>query len=259
MKTLLLTLAVLAVSLTVHAHAEDLTALQIMENVYHRPEGKERTSDLEMVLINKFGDQRIRVIRQFGADFGREEKNVMFFLAPADVKQTSFMNWSYDEPGRDDDQWIYLPALKKVKRISSESKGDYFMGSDFTYDDLGDRHPDEDTHSLLRTDTIDGKSYYVVESNPKEQEYMYRKTVTWVATDGSWIGLKKEFYDEDGDLLKVLSVDKVEQIQGYWSILTSTMHNVQSEHKTLMKLSNVQYDTGIQKSMFTERMMKRGI
>ncbi|MBC8233431.1 outer membrane lipoprotein-sorting protein [bacterium] len=254
--TLILLLALLPVS---NSRAEKLTALQIMENVYNRPEGKDRTSDLKMTLINKFGDERVRSIRQFGADLGKVEKNIMFFLAPADVKQTSFMNWSYDEPGKDDDQWFYLPALRKIKRISSESKGDYFMGSDFTYDDLGDRRPDEDTHTLLRTDTVDGKDYYVVESVPKEEDYMYSKTITWVATNGSWIGLTKEFYDEDGELLKVLSVDKVEQIQGYWTILQSTMHNVQNDHKTVMELSKVKYDTGIKESMFTERMMKRGL
>ncbi len=259
MRKFLFALVALTLLFVNNTDAREFTAQQIMENVYNRPEGKDRTSDLEMILVNKFGDQRIRIIRQFNADFGKVEKRIMFFLAPADVKQTCFMNWSYEEAGKDDDQWIYLPALKKVKRISSESKGDYFMGSDFTYDDLGDRHPNEDTHALLRTETIDGKDYYVVESVPKEEDSMYSKTITWVATDGSWIGLKKEFYDEDGELLKILSVDKVEQIQGYWTILNSTMHNVQKDHKTIMNLSKIKYDTGIKGSMFTERMMKRGL
>ena len=116
--TLMILLALLPMS---NSRAEELTALQIMENVYNRPEGEVRTSDLKVALINKFGDQRVRLIRQFNTDFGEVEKKIMFFLAPADVKQTSFMNWSYDEAGKDDDQWIYLPALKKIKRISSAS------------------------------------------------------------------------------------------------------------------------------------------
>lgn len=237
---------------------EKLTGRQIIENVYYRPTGDDATSDLTMTLINSRGDERVREIQQFSKDYGKEEKSIMFFLSPADVRNTSFMNWSYDEEGRDDDQWIYLPALKKVKRISSDSKSDYFMGSDFTYDDLGDRHPSEDTHKLLREEKINGEDCFVVESIPKEEDYMYLKTVTWVSKD-KWIGLKKEFYDEDGDHLKNLTVEKYDKIDGFWVILHSEMHNIQKDHKTIMKLKNVKLNTGIDDGMFTERMMKRGI
>ena len=236
----------------------NITGNQIIENVYNRDSGEDITSDLTMTLINSRGDTRVREIKQFGKDYGKEEKSIMFFLSPADVRNTSFMNWSYDEEGRDDDQWIYLPALKKVKRISSDSKSDYFMGSDFTYDDLGDRHPSEDTHKLIREEILDGEDCYVVESIPKEEDYMYSKTITWVIKD-KWIGLKKEFYDEDGDHLKTLSVASHEKIDGYWTILNSNMHNVQKDHKTLMELSDVKINTGIEDRKFTERIMKRGL
>jgi outer membrane lipoprotein-sorting protein len=254
--TLLLLTGVLF-SLSIFAQ-EKITGRKIIENVYYRPTGDDATSDLTMTLINSRGDERVREIQQFSKDYGKEEKSIMFFLSPADVRNTSFMNWSYDEEGRDDDQWIYLPALKKVKRISSDSKSDYFMGSDFTYDDLGDRHPSEDTHKLLREEKINGEDCYVVESIPKEEDYMYSKTVTWVSKD-KWIGLKKEFYDEDGDHLKNLTVEKYDKIDGFWVILHSEMHNIQKDHKTIMKLKNVKLNTGIDEGMFTERMMKRGI
>jgi outer membrane lipoprotein-sorting protein len=182
----------------------------------------------------------------------------MFFLSPADVKNTSFMNWSYDEEGKDDDQWIYLPALKKTKRISSDSKSDYFMGSDFTYDDLGDRHPTQDTHKILREETVDGKDCYVIESVPKDDDYMYSKTITWIIKD-KWVGVKKEFYDEDDDLLKILSIKNTEEIKGFLIITNSVMNNIQKKHKTVIKLTNVKINTGISKSKFTERMMTRGI
>lgn len=237
---------------------EKITGLQIIQNVYNRPEGKDQTGELTMTLINSRGDKRVREIKQFLKDFGTEEKKTMFFLSPADVHNTSFMNWSYDEEGRDDDQWIYLPALKRVKRISSDSKSDYFMGSDFTYDDLGDRHPTEDTHKLLREEKFNGEDCYVVESTPKDEDYMYSRTVTWIIKD-KWIGLKKEFYDEDGDHLKTLSVNKYEKIKDYWLILHSQMHNVQKDHTTEMLLENVKVDTGVSDTMFTERMMKRGL
>ncbi len=238
--------------------AEDITGLQIIENVYNRPTGEDMTSELRMTLRNSRGDQRVREIKQYSKDFGKEEKKIMFFLAPADVRGTSFMNWGYDEAGRDDDQWIYLPALKKVKRISSDSKSDYFMGSDFTYDDLGDRHPSEDTHTLLREETMNNEECYVVESIPKDEDYMYSRTVTWIVKD-RWVGAKKEFYDEDSELLKILTVNKYEQIKGYWIILDTEMHNVQEDHTTLMEMKDVVLDSGLDDKLFTERIMRRGM
>ncbi len=237
---------------------EEITGIKIIENVYNRPAGEDMQADLTMTLINSRGDQRVREIKQFTKDFDKMEKKIMFFISPADVRNTSFMSWSYDEEGKDDDQWIYLPALKKVKRISSDSKSDYFMGSDFTYDDLGDRHPTEDSHKLLREEDVNGEACCVVESIPQDEDYMYSKTVTWIIKD-KWIGLKKEFFDEDDELLKVLAVKKYEKINGYWIILHTEMHNVQRDHITKMELKNVEIDGGIADNKFTERMMRRGI
>ncbi|MCD6181729.1 MAG: outer membrane lipoprotein-sorting protein [Candidatus Cloacimonetes bacterium] len=238
--------------------AQEITGLKIIENVYNRPTGQDQEADLTMSLINSRGDERVREIKQFLKEFGDMEKKIMFFVSPADVRNTSFMNWSYDKAGKDDDQWIYLPALKKVKRISSDSKSDYFMGSDFTYDDLGDRHPSSDTHKLLREEEIDGEMCFVVESIPKEEEYMYSKTITWIIKD-KWIGKKKEFYDEDENLLKILTVKEVVKIKDYFVITISEMHNVQKNHTTKMELKNVKIDNGIADNKFTERMMKRGM
>jgi outer membrane lipoprotein-sorting protein len=237
---------------------DKISGRQIVENMYNRPTGNDQQADLTMSLINSRGDERVRTIRQFTKDFGTMEKKIMFFKSPADVRNTSFMNWSYDDENKDDDQWIYLPALKKIKRISSDSKSDYFMGSDFTYDDLGDRHPSQDTHKLIGEEMINGESCYVVESIPKDEDYMYSKTVTWIIKD-KWIGLKKDFYDEDEDLLKILTVKKFENISGYWIILSTEMHNVQKNHRTLIQLSNVTLDSGISDTQFTERMMRRGL
>jgi outer membrane lipoprotein-sorting protein len=229
-----------------------------MENVYERSTGDDQSAELTMTLINSRGNERVREMKQYLKEYGNMEKKIMYFIAPADVRNTSFMNWSYNEEGKDDDQWIYLPALKKVKRISSDSKSDYFMGSDFTYDDLGDRFPTEDTHTLLRKEQLNGEEYYVVESVPKESDYMYSKTISWVNTK-TWIGKKKEFYDEDGDLLKTLTVLEIQKNNGFDIVTHSEMHNVQSEHKTIMKLKDVVINSDISDTMFSERMMKRGL
>jgi outer membrane lipoprotein-sorting protein len=236
---------------------QSLSGKQIIEKVYNRPAGDDQTSDLAMTLINRRGDQRLRKIKQFTKNLGDVEKSIMFFLSPADVKNTSFMNWTYDSD-QGDDQWIYLPALKKTKRISSDSKSDYFMGSDFTYDDLGDRKLEDDTHQLLREETLDGIDCYVVESVSKDEDYMYSRTMVWV-NKSTFIGMKKEFYDEDEDLLKVLTIKEVKEISGIWVITNSEMKNLQKDHMTTMILSNIQINTGIPESYFSERMMMRGM
>jgi len=261
MKNIQITTAIIAMIIAIGSIPElkgqDLTGKQIIDKVYNRPTGDDQTSDLTMTLINKSGAQRIRKIKQFTMDLGAVEKSIMFFLSPADVKNTSFMNWTYDTD-QGDDQWIYLPALKKTKRISSDSKSDYFMGSDFTYDDLGDRKLEDDTHKLLREETIDGKECYVVESISIDEDYMYSKTLVWV-DKSNFIGVKKEFYDEDEDLLKVLAIKEIEKISGIWVIKNSEMKNVQKNHRTTIVLSNIQINTGMSASKFSERMMMRGL
>jgi outer membrane lipoprotein-sorting protein len=238
--------------------AEEPSGLELVENVYNRPDGEDMQSRLTMTLMNSRGDTRVREILQFMKDFGDVEKKMMFFESPADVRNTSFMNWSYTAVDTDDNQWIFLPALKKVKRISSDSKGDYFMGSDFTYDDLGDRHPSSDTHTILGREDVNDEPCYVVESVPIEEEYIYGRTVSWIVED-KWVVVKKDFYDEDDELLKTLTVDEYRDISGYWVVTHSTTHHVQRDHTTIMALDDIQLDTGIAENKFTERMMTRGL
>ncbi len=238
--------------------ATDITGLQVIQNVDNRPTGDDMQGDLKMTLVNSRGETRVRDIKQFTRDFGDVEKKIMFFMSPADVRNTSFMSWSYDDESKSDDQWIYLPALKRVKRISSDSNSDYFMGSDFTYDDLGDRHPSEDRHEILRTEEVDGRTVYVVESVPKDEDYMYSRTVTWVFAD-TWVGYKKEYYDEDDDLLKILTVEEQEDHDGIIVLTRTKMTHVQKNQHTVMSFSNVTLNQGIDEGKFTERIMRRGL
>ncbi|HCX98986.1 MAG TPA: outer membrane lipoprotein-sorting protein [Bacteroidales bacterium] len=255
-KTLTMLLIAFVVSGFANQSIAQQTGQQIMEKVYNNPSGDDTQGNLSMTLTNNRGEQRVRTLKQYIKDDGKVEKKIMYFLSPADVRNTSFMNWSYSD-GQSDNQWIYLPALKRTRRISSDSKSDYFMGSDFTYDDLGDRHPNQDTHKLLREETIEGKECYVVESTPKESGYIYSKTITWVMKD-NYLGLKREFYDDRGRLLKVLSIKNFAKVNGFWTILETEMHNVQRDHKTTMKFTDVEKNKGIPDSRFTERSMTLG-
>ena len=236
---------------------DQLSGKEIMKKVYEQDAAEDRKSTLKMTLINDRGNERIREIKQLERDFGEVEKKIMVFTSPRDVEGTAFMNWSYENQ-TDDDQWLYMPALGKIRRISGGDQSDRFMGSDFTYEDLGERGLDEDQHTRLRTEELEGKECYVVKNDPKKQDYMYSKTITWVAKD-EWIGLKKEFYDPQGNLLKILRVEEYREIDGILTVTESEMHNVQQEHKTIVQLDSVEYDTGIPERKFTQRTMKRGL
>ncbi|MCH3917350.1 MAG: outer membrane lipoprotein-sorting protein [Spirochaetia bacterium] len=235
----------------------DYSAQQVIDNVYERPTPEDQKAELIMTLENSRGDQRVREIQQYIKDDGEETKKIMFFTAPADVRNTSFMSFSNDNE-KEDSQWIYLPALKKVKRIASGKSSDYFMGSDFTYDDMGERLPSEDTHTIIGEETINGVHCIKVESIPIEKDDMYGKTITWVS-DAYWMGLKKDFYDQDGALLKTLTVTDYENIEGYWMITSLKMENVQKDHITLMELNNFVLNSGIKDSDFSVRTMTKGI
>ena len=119
------------------------TGREIAQKVKDRPDGDTRQSEMTMKLINKRGSVRERKLLSYSIDVGKgkkDRKTIMFFLYPGDVKGTGFLTWDYDEMGKDDDKWLYLPAMKKTRRISgSSAKKDYFMGSDFTYYDMGMR------------------------------------------------------------------------------------------------------------------------
>lgn len=131
------------------------------------------------------------------------------------------------------------------------------MGSDFTYDDLGDRHPNADKHELIGEETVGGYECYVVESIPKDADYIYSKTVTWVIKD-NYIGFKRDFYDEDGRPLKTLQINEFEEISGFWVILSTTMQHIQKDHRTEMIFSEIKLDEVIPANKFTERSMTLG-
>ena len=230
----------------------------IMRQVFNRPQPRDVSGSLTMTLENARGDRRVRSVNQYVADFGDAEKKLLVFSAPADVRDTAFMNWSYSDPGRPDDQWIYLPALRSVRRISAERRNDSFMGSDFTYDDLGERHPDLDTHRLEGTETIDGRTVYIVESVPRDGSSAYGRTRSWIA-EGIWIGLRREFYDRAGEHIKTLTVNEYREIDGFWTIERMVMKNEVSGHSTTMELSELRLDTGLPENLFTERTMTRGV
>jgi outer membrane lipoprotein-sorting protein len=229
---------------------------EVMDKVYHRPTSETMSATLVMTITNARGSSRERSITQYRLDTAEAEKKIMFFTAPADVRDTSFMTWSWED-GRQDDQWIYLPALKRVRRIASDSKNESFMGSDFTYDDLGERHPASDRHTILREETIAGKECYVLESVPVDRSEGNSKTISWVIKD-LWIGLKRDYYDTRDRLYKTLEIDSFEEIDGYYVITDMSMKDLGKNSSTRIEMDDVSFTADLEESFFTERQMRMG-
>jgi hypothetical protein len=241
----------------VYAQSAKLTGRDIALKVHDRPDGDDQRGVMHMTLINRRGKTRQRTILSFSKEYGKDSKSLMFFQSPADVKGTAFLQYEYDDPSKEDDRWLYLPALKKVRRISGSSKNDYFMGTDFTYDDMGDRSVDEDHHKLLREEEVDSLTCWVLESTPKDKDYMYSRTVRWIRQD-ALVPIKVEFYDRQGNLLKVLTITDIRKQDGFWTMFKMEMDNLQEKHKTILKIKEMFYNTGLKDSLFRVSTLERG-
>ena len=256
MNKLSLVLSFLLLSISTVTTAQ--TAKEIAYLVYNKQSPSNGESDMTMTLINKKGHERVRVLHQYFIDLEAVEKQLMFFKSPADVKNTSFMNWTYnEEEDKNDDQWLYLPALKKVKRISNSNKDNDFMGSDFTYEDMEKRSPERDSHTLVASEMFNGEEVWVLEAIPLEEE-QYSKKVAWVSKE-KLTPLKVEFYDEDEELLKTLFIKDIENMEGFWIVIDQEMVNHQNKHATKIGLENIVINSGVLPSKFTQREMQKGL
>lgn len=240
-----------------YAQTDKLTGRDIMLKVHDRPDGDDRKSVMQMTLINRRGRTRKRAVLFLSKDYGKDSKSIMFFQSPADVKGTGFLQYEYDDLSKEDDRWLYLPALKKVRRISGSSKNDYFMGTDFTYDDMGNRSIDEDSHELLHEEEKDGYNCWVVESKPKDKGYMYSKMIKWVRQD-TLIPVMVEFYDRQGNLLKILTVTDIRKQDDFWTAFKMRMGNIQDKHKTVLEIKEMHYNTGLEDNLFRVSSLERG-
>ncbi len=230
----------------------------IMLKVEERPDGDSRKSVMKMELINKRGSSRVRTMLSYSKDYGEDKKIIMFFQQPADVKGTGFLTWDYNDDSKTDDRWLYLPAMKKNRRISGTSaKKEYFMGSDFTYDDMGNRDLDADNHRLLGEELLNGIDCWVIESTPKDDDGMYSKYISWIRKD-IFMAVKVKYFDMRAELLKVLEIKEVKQIDGFWVATEMIMKNHKRNHQTIIRLESLAYNIDVDDNLFTVNSLEKG-
>lgn len=257
---------VLLVISTVSAAAaipESPSAHQIMEKNFFASKLRLLKSDSTMLLVNDRGQTRERkstTLTKLQKN-GIDSKLLVRFLSPADIKGTSFLQVEHAEG--DDDQWIYLSALKKSRRLVANNKKDSFVGSDFACGDILLPKVDFHRHTLLRTETIDAKECYVVESVPRDDNVKrdsgYSKKITWVRKD-NFLETKVEYHDLAGRLLKTQSISDhqlVELDTQRWFALRREMVNHQTGHKTIITFARIESGVLAAEDLFTTCNLER--
>lgn len=263
--TLFATVLAFVLALPGATPAEALNAREIMQRVDDRDDGDNSTMDMDMLLIDKRGKQRVRQLRSYGKDIGPDTVSLMFFRSPADVKDTGFLTYDYDEPARDDDQWLYLPALKKTKRIASSDKSGSFMGSDMSYADFSSISLELYDFELMKETEIGGHAVWQIEQTARSEAEMertgYSRSVVWVRKD-NFVVVRSLNWLRRGGKLKYVDIKKLEQIDGIWTateIHATTRQGKQTLHKTVLRFLNVRFDQDLEADFFSIRRLEKGL
>jgi uncharacterized protein len=238
------------------------SADEIMQRNLSTTKATDSTAGAEFDLINTAGQQRVRdTDGQTKLIPGTtDNRRLVTFLSPADVRGTKTL--LIEHSSADDDIWIYLPAMKKVRRLVASNKKDSFVGTDFSYGDVIGHKVEDWNHKILREEKVDGRDCYVVESTPKRADIAdntgYSRRVSWIDIE-NFVALRGETYDLNGQLLKRTSSEEVERIDSKndkYQPMKLTAENVQSGHKTIIKFKNFKANIGVSDEVFTARSLE---
>ncbi len=247
-----------SLSLTAMATTEaEQKGLKISQESKNRDLGwGDSKADMLMFLRNEQGQESVREIKIKSLEILEDgDKSLTIFNKPKDVKGTAFLSYSHSVGA--DDQWLYMPALKRVKRISSRNKSGPFMGSEFSFEDLGSFEIEKYTYNYLGDEAVNGLDSYKVEQFPTDENSGYTKRIVWI--DKTEYRIQKvEFYDRKSSLLKTLSYSDYKLYLGkYWRALTSNMQNHQNGKSTELKWDNYAFNNGLKERDFSKNALKR--
>jgi len=246
-------------------YAEEMTGRQVMETQEDRQSvDSEYGEEIMLLKDTKSGSQEKRLARRYGKDTPEGLSRSLFaFLSPADIAGTAVLTW---EQETEDDQWLYMPATKKMQRIASGSKKNYFMGTDFTYEDMEPEDIDNFNYTILRTEalSVDGADHacWVIEAVPandeKKRESGYSKRMLWIDKE-RYVTLKVQFFDRRSRLIKIQTVAAVENLFGtVWRAKKTFMDNTSKDHQTLSLVTTRRVNESMDDETFTERFILNG-
>lgn len=248
---------------TMPSSASDMSAEEIMSKNFYVAKVKGLNYDATMLLINDKGQQRERKITgvsKLQAD-GADVNLTIRFNMPADVSGTKFLQLQHAD--RDDDMWIYLPALKRSRRLVSSNKHDSFVGSDFSYADILPMKPELFHHANVKSEAIQGHDCYVIESVPQDDNVKhdlgYSKRVSWIRKD-NFVEAKVDYYDLNGQLFRTQNTEDYKQVEDApprWLALKREMFDIQSGHKTVLTIDKIDVKSPIAAREFSVDSLER--
>jgi outer membrane lipoprotein-sorting protein len=246
----------LLLALPAAAETPEQKGLAIAQEADRRNEGYgDSSATLQMILRNRHGEESKREIRSRTLEVKNDgDKSLIVFDQPKDVAGTALLTYTHKQA--DDDRWLYLPALKRVKRIASSNKSGPFMGSEFAYEDLGSQEVEKYTYKYLRDETLDGQPTFVIERYPVDKTSGYTRMVVWI-DQKEYRPLKLEFYDRKKSLLKTLVLKDYQQYLGkYWRPHTLDMVNHQTGKSTTLSFRDYKFRNGFKDRDFDQNSLQ---
>ena len=233
----------------------------LMEKVKWREDGVSRTAAVTLLLTDERGNERQREVAFIERDRDNLRETRLLIQKPLDVKGTAILLKSdAKKASTEDDIWLYLPALKKVKRLSAANKSGRFVGSEFSYADLEWLRVEDFTYQFLGEESWQGENLYKIEAFPAADDVVkktgYSKKLLWVSPRYEMV-MKAVYFDERQRELKTMQVDEVSLQQGYWTAMVQTIHNLQSGRTTRMVVNEIEYDTSLPDKLFKQQNLKR--
>src|SRR5262245_35125593 len=259
--------ATLAMTLVVVSGALALSSREILDQAKALDDGPrhwtDRSQKMKLTITDAHGGERVRELEVSSKRYpDDEDKNLSFFLAPPEVKGTGFLQYGHKKT--DDDQWLYLPAYGRTRRITAQMRDESFMGTDFSYRDLEilaefQNWTEADAPSkLLGEETIDGSACHTIELRPQQEGMTYGRIVLWMDHD-KLTARKMDFYDRDGEKVKTLALSKITDEGKVPTAHELDMQSLKKGTRTHVEVSDVRYDTGIPDDHFTQHQLERGI
>jgi Outer membrane lipoprotein-sorting protein len=232
--------------------AEDALEIVKQANRASYYAGQDGRADVHMVITDASGGTRERSFNILRLNVaGEDQKFYVYFREPADVSKMAYLVWKH--VGGDDDRWLWLPALNLKKRIAPGDKRTSFVGSDFFYEDVSGRGVNEDDHALVET----GATFYLIKSVPKDPGSVeFSSYQVWIDAK-SYLPLKAEYLDKNGELYRRVEATRIETIQGHPTVMEAVASDLKAGTKTSNSFSNVAYDIGLKEQIFTERFLRR--
>ncbi|MEY8215427.1 MAG: outer membrane lipoprotein-sorting protein [Colwellia sp.] len=219
---------------------------------------------LTMTMTDRRGKERVRTARVYRKDFDGSKKTAIFYKSPSNIKGTGLLTYDYKASDKDDDQWLYLPSMRKIRRVSASDRGDHFLGTDFTFEDIkNDGKVDSNDYkfSTVGIEYIDGVKTYRVKASPVNEatakELGYGQKDVWI-NPVNWMIVKSKYWDVRLNPLKTLYVDDISKVDGIWTSHKLSINNHKTEHMTKFVFSDVTYASVVDNKTFSKRFLSKG-